>query len=115
MPQRHIKRPIILIKHCTWPHKQFRIPVVPFNTEITCKPYLHPVGLPEAGADTGSEGTSRHTADHHRHALHTGAVAGQFYLSAQLAFGQVSLVACAVDRETPEVLLTTLGQQSEKE
>lgn len=72
--------------------------------------YLHPVGLAEAGADTGSKGTSRHTADHYRHALLTGAVALQLYLTAQFTIGQVSLVASAVDRETPVVLLTTLGQ-----
>lgn len=77
--------------------------------------YLYPVGLPEASADAGSEGTSRHTADHYRHALLTGAVSLQLYLSAQLTIGQVGLVACAVDRETPVVLLTTLGQQSERE
>lgn len=76
--------------------------------------YLHPVGLAEAGADTGSKGTSRHTADHYRHALLTGVVALQLYLTAQLTIRQVSLVAGAVDRETPVVLLTTLGQQSGK-
>lgn len=77
--------------------------------------HLHPVGLPEAGADAGSKGTSRHTADHHGHALLAGAVSLHLYLSAQLTIGQVGLVACAVDRETPVVLLTTLGQQSERE
>lgn len=76
--------------------------------------YLHPVGLPEAGADAGSKGPSRHTADHYRHALLTGVIALQLYLSAQLTIGQVGLVAGAVDRETPVVLLTALGQQSEK-
>lgn len=82
------------------------------TTDLT---YLHPVRLPEAGADAGSKGTSRHTADHYRHALLTGAVALQLNLSAKLTIGQVGLVACAVDRETPVVLLTTLGQQSEKQ
>ena len=71
--------------------------------------YLHPVGLPVAGADTGSEGASRHTADHHRHALLTGAVPLQHYVSAHITFGQVGLVAGAVDRGTPVVLLTTLS------
>lgn len=75
--------------------------------------YLHPVGLPEAGADAGSKGTSRHTADHYRHALLTGAVSLNLYLMAQFAIGQVGLVACAVDRKAPVVLLTTLGQQPE--
>lgn len=76
--------------------------------------YLHPVGLSEASTDARGESTSRNTADHYRHALLTGEVTVQLYLFAQLAIGQVGLVACAVDRETPEVLLTTLGQQSEK-
>lgn len=77
--------------------------------------YLHPVGLPEANADAGSKGASRHTADHYRHALSAGAVALQLYLPAQFTIRQVGLVASAVDRETPVVLLTTLGQQSEGE
>lgn len=82
---------------------------------ITDLTYLHPVGLAEAGADAGSEGTSRHTADHHRHAVLTGEVALQLNLFSQPTVGQVGLVACAVDGETPVVLLTTLGQQSEEE
>lgn len=77
--------------------------------------YLHPVGLPETGADAGCKGASRHAADHYRHSLLTGAVTLQLDLSAQLTIRQVGLVACAVDRETPVVLLTTLSQQSEKE
>ena len=77
--------------------------------------YLHPVGLPVAGADAGSKGTSRHTADHYRHAMLTGEVTLQLNLFAQLTVGQVGLVAGAVDRETPVVLLTALGQQSERE
>lgn len=87
-------------------------PLIPCAASLT---YLHPVGLPETGADTRSEGTSRHTADHYRHAIITGAVALQLYFSAKLTIGQVGLVAGAIDRETPVVLLTTLGQQSEKE
>lgn len=77
--------------------------------------YLHPVGLPVAGADAGSEGPSGHTADHHGHALLTGPVALLLDLSAQLALGQVRLVTCAVHGETPVVLLATTGQQPERE
>lgn len=77
--------------------------------------YLQPVGLSKADADTGSKGTSRHTAHHYRHALTTGIVALQLNLPAQFTIRQFRLVACAVDRKAPVVLLTTLGQQSEKE
>lgn len=77
--------------------------------------YLHPVGLPEASADTGSKGPSGYTADHDRHALLTGPVALQLDLSAQLTVGQFGLVARAVDRVTPVVLLTAFGQQPEWE
>lgn len=72
--------------------------------------YLHPIGLAEADADAGGKDTSRHTADYYRHAPTTGVVALQLYLPAQFTVRQVGLVACAVDRETPVVLLTTLGQ-----
>lgn len=75
--------------------------------------YLHPVGFPEARADAGSEGPSRHTADDYRHALAAGVVAFELDLAAQFTVGQIGLVAGAVDRVTPVVLLTTLGQQSE--
>ena len=79
------------------------------KTGVHIVAYLDSIRLPEANANTGSEGPSRHTAHHHWHALLTGAVALQLYLSAKLAVGQVSLVAGTVDRETPVVLLTTLG------
>lgn len=74
--------------------------------------YLQPVSLPKADADAGSKGPSRHTADHNRHALLTGVIALQLYLSAQLAVREVGFVASTVDRETPVVLLTAHGQQS---
>lgn len=74
--------------------------------------YLQPVSLPKADADAGSKGPSRHAADHYRHALLTGVIALQLYLSAQLAVREVSFVAGTVDREPPVVLLTALGQQS---
>lgn len=76
---------------------------------------LHPVGFSEPDADARSKDPSRHTADHYRHALSTGAVAFLLYLSAQFTIRKVSLVACAADREAPVVLLSTAGQQSEKE
>lgn len=76
--------------------------------------YLHPVGLSEASADAWSKGPARHTADHYRHALLTGVIALQLYLSPEFTIRKVSLIAGAVDRKTPVVLLTALGQQSEK-
>lgn len=75
---------------------------------------LHPVGFPEAHADAGSKGPSWDAADHHRHALLTRQVAFHLYLSAHLAVRQVSLVAGAVDREAPIILLASVSQQSEK-
>lgn len=74
--------------------------------------YLQPVSLPVANADAGGKGPTRNTADHHRDSLLTGVVALQLYLSAQLTIGEIGLVARAVDRESPVVLLTALGQQS---
>lgn len=76
--------------------------------------YLQPVSLPIANADAGGKGPTRNTADHHRHALLTGAVALQLYLSAQLTIREAGLVASAVDRESPVVLLTALGKQSRR-
>lgn len=74
---------------------------------------LHPVRFPEAHADAGSKGPPWHTADHHRHALLTGQIALHLYLSAHLTVGQVGLVAGAVDRKTPIILLASVSQQSE--
>lgn len=76
--------------------------------------YLQPVGLSEASADAGSKGPSRDTADHYRHALCTSAVSPQLDLSTHFTVRQVGLIARAVHREAPVVLLTTHGQQSEK-
>lgn len=73
--------------------------------------YLHSVGLHVADADARGEGSARDAADHHRHALLAGAVSPLLDLSAQLAVGDVGLVAGAVDGEAPEVLLAPLGQQ----
>lgn len=73
--------------------------------------YLHPVGLHVADADAGGEGPAGDAADHHWHALLAGAVALLLDLSAQLAVGDVGLVAGAVDGEAPVVLLAALGQQ----
>lgn len=75
---------------------------------------LHPVSFPEAHADAGSKSAPWHTADHHRHALLAGHIALHLYLSAHFTVGQVGLVAGAVDRETPIILLTSASQQSEK-
>lgn len=74
---------------------------------------LQPVSFPEAHADAGSKGPPWHTADHHRHALLTGQIALHLYLSAHLTVGQVGLVAGAVDRKTPIILLASVSQQSE--
>lgn len=81
---------------------------------ISSSTYLQPVSLPIANADAGGKGPTRDTADHHRHSLLTGAVALQLDLSSQLTIGELGLVARAVDRESPVVLLTALGQQSGK-
>lgn len=74
---------------------------------------LQPVSFPEAHADAGSKGPPWHTADHHRHARLTGQIALHLYLSAHLTVGQVGLVAGAVDRKTPIILLASVSQQSE--
>lgn len=76
---------------------------------------LHPVGFPEADADARGESSSRHTADHRRHAPPTGAVALQLDFSAQFTIREVGLIARAVYPETPVVFLPALGQQPEEE
>lgn len=88
-----------------------RCPVLSGMHHLT---YLQPVRLPKADADAGSKGPSRNTADHDRHALPTGVIALQLYLSAQFAVREVGFVTGTVDRETPVVLLAALGQQSKK-